>query len=361
MARGPEPESSPERPPGETGDSIRPSRPLTRRIVNRMARSAWKRYAKIAVKAGIAVLVLLFVGRHVQKTWLDLQKPGRSLHVEPAWIVAAGLLYLAGLSACGILFGKILKASPTPVGLWPAVRAYLISHLGKYVPGKAMVVVMRVGMVVPYGARPATAAFATFYETLVMMAAGALVAGLGFATGPQPIQVVWLLLAAGLGLAFLVVVDPLVFPRVSKLVTMPFPGVGVEALPTFTRKLLVEGLLWTLLGWLLLGASQLAVIRAISPEGIAPRLWLLVAGSVALATVAGFVVAVLPGGLGVREGVLMTTLAPALGDDTAVVAALALRLTWVVAEVLAALVLAPLRSSSPAVDVGFDASQPEGP
>ena len=35
-----------------------------------------------------------------------------------------------------------------------------------------------------------------------------------------------------------------------------------------------------------------------------------VIASVALATVAGFVVAVLPGGLGVREGVLMSALPP---------------------------------------------------
>ncbi len=68
----------------------------------------------------------------------------------------------------------------------------------------------------------------------------------------------------------------------------------------------------------------------------------MVTAGVALATVAGFVVAVLPGGLGVREGVLMYVLGPTLGDDLAVVAALALRLVWVAAEVLAAAVLLPL-------------------
>ena len=113
------------------------------------------------------------------------------------------------------------------------------------------------------------------------------------------------------------------------------------------------GLLWSLIGWTLLGMSQVAVVRAVSPGGVAPGLWLLVTASVALATVAGFVVAVLPGGLGVREGVLMTTLAPALGEDTAVVAALALRLTWVVAEVLAAAALL----ASVAVRAGVAASR----
>jgi uncharacterized membrane protein YbhN (UPF0104 family) len=73
--------------------------------------------------------------------------------------------------------------------------------------------------------------------------------------------------------------------------------------------------------------------------------------------VAGFVVAVLPGGLGVREGVLMTVLAPALEADTAVIAALALRLTWVLGELLAAAIFALVR---PGLPLAAPAPVPEG-
>jgi uncharacterized membrane protein YbhN (UPF0104 family) len=73
-----------------------------------------------------------------------------------------------------------------------------------------------------------------------------------------------------------------------------------------------------------------------------------VTASVALATVAGFVVAVMPGGLGVREWALMSTLAPAVGERTAVVAALALRLTWVAAEAVGGAVLSVARPALPA-------------
>lgn len=145
-----------------------------------MARPRWKRTTIAAVKATVAVVVLWAVGRHVLRTWDDLAARGVSLRFEPGWLVASGQLYLAGLSACGVFYANILKAGATPVRLAPAVRAYLVSHLGKYVPGKAMVVVMRAGMTVPFGARASTAAIATFYETLVMMAAGGLVAAFGF-------------------------------------------------------------------------------------------------------------------------------------------------------------------------------------
>jgi uncharacterized membrane protein YbhN (UPF0104 family) len=321
-----------------------------------MSRPRWRREATVALKAVLAIVVLVAVGRHVARTWRDLQDHGERLQVAPGWIVLAVVLYLVGLAACGLYFARVMHRSATPVGYVPAVRAYLISHLGKYVPGKAMVVVMRVGLVTPYGARPATAAFATLYETLVMMAAGALIAAVAFAL--PPVQAWAVALGAGLGVALLVVVDPIVFPRVSRLISMPFPGVGPEALPLVSRRFLGEGLLWSSAGWVLLGLSQLAVARALTPVGLPIRLWPAVIGGVALATVAGFVVAVLPGGLGVREGVLMTVLTPALGSDPAVIAALALRLTWVLGEVLAAAVLTVVRPPLPLAVPVPDASAP---
>src|SRR5689334_10426109 len=121
-----------------------------------MARPRWKRTTIAAVKAVVAAVVLWAVGRHVLRTWDDLAGRGVTLRFEPAWLAASGLLYLAGLSACGVFYQLILRDSATPIRLAPALRAYLVSHLGKYVPGKAMVVVMRAGMAAPFGARAST-------------------------------------------------------------------------------------------------------------------------------------------------------------------------------------------------------------
>ena len=315
---------------------------------------------KLAIKAILTVLVLAFVARHVARTWLDLMERGQAPRIEWAWVASSVLLYLVGLSAFGVYFWRVMQAGATPTALAPALRAYLISHLGKYVPGKAMVVVMRAGLVVPHGARAATAAFATLYETLVMMAAGGLASGVGFAVGSGPsarvpvplfggteVEAPLALMGLGLGLAFLVVVWPSVFPRLAGLARVPLPNVGPDALPRFSPRLLGEGLAWSLLGWILLGLSQVAVIRGLTPGGLPMAAWPLAIASVALATVAGFVVPIAPGGLGVREWVLWTALASAIDRDLAVVAALLLRLAWVVGEVLAAAILTVLRPASP--------------
>ena len=335
-----------------------------------MARPRWKRLGISAIKLVIAALVLWSVGRHVARSWEALGRHGKPLQFQPAWLVLSGVLYLAGLALCGIFFHQILRASPSPTRRYAAIRAYLVSHLGKYVPGKAMVVVVRAGMVVPFGAKGVTAAIATFYETLVMMAAGGLISALCFGLAPEQGDPViyylgiegdlfgpggaiggipqWLLFAGvslGLGLAFLVVVTPPVFGRLTRLVTTPFGVVEEESSPRFSMRLMGWGLLWSTGCWILLGLSQLAVVRAISPldPADAIRLAPLAIGSVAIATVAGFVVAVLPGGLGVREGVLMAALGPTVGDGVAVASALLLRLVWIAAELIAGAILMVLR------------------
>ena len=84
-----------------------------------------------------------------------LERPGRSSPHAP---LRAGL---AGRSRACCTWRACRPAACSTSGssaparrrsaLVPALRAYLVSHLGKYVPGKAMVVVMRSGMVVPFG------------------------------------------------------------------------------------------------------------------------------------------------------------------------------------------------------------------
>jgi uncharacterized membrane protein YbhN (UPF0104 family) len=315
-------------------------------------RRAW---IKVAIKSALTVLVVAAVARHAGKTLRDLHARGESIRVAPGPFAAAVGLYIAGLVPLGLFYGRVLAASRTPISPFAAIRAYLISHLGKYVPGKALVVVMRAGLSAPSGARPATAAIATFYETLVMMAAGGLIAAVAFAekswaTIPLPfatgrsVTVSLSLIGFIPGIALLIVVEPRVFPWLATLAKMPFRGVGPDALPTFGWRLLGEGLALAAIGWVLMGLSQLAVLAALGPSTHLAAEWPTVIGGVALATVAGFVVPIAPGGLGVREWVLWTALASALDRDRAVVAAIVLRLAWVVGEVVAAAILLAIRS-----------------
>ena len=310
-----------------------------------------------AAKLVLFVVVLLAVGRHAVLTWHDLANRGERPLVSVVFLVLAGLIYLIGLSLDGFWFARILDQTPSPPTKSNSIAAYLISHLGKYVPGKALVVVMRVGLIVPHGVRASTATVATFYETIVMMASGGLVAAIGFAfgrfagvplnLGPIGTRTVPLVLVAlALGGSFFAFSLPPVFLRVTRTITRPFQARGEVVVPGLSPALLAEGLAWTAVGWVFLGLSQFVVLHALGWNPGVPALPAVIA-SVAIATVGGFVVPISPGGLGVREWVLWTSLSTVITHDRAVVASLVLRLMWVVGEVLAASMLLLWRRAVP--------------
>jgi hypothetical protein len=314
-----------------------------------------------AVKSVVGLAVLVAVGLHVRSTWLDLRRHGGLPKVDPLWFLVAIFAYVVGLVVYAGFFVRVMAVSAWPIRRVLGVRAYVVSHLGKYVPGKALVVVMRAGMSASAGSRASTAAFATVYETILMMAVGGLLAAVALTFGPSgpamfdspklgPIPSLRLplgLIGLAMGLGFLVLVSPPVFPRLSALARLPFRDLGPESMPRMDWRLLGEGGAVTLVGWVALGLSQVAVIRALSPAGLSPAVWPSVVGSVALATVAGFAVPVAPGGLGVREWVLWTSLGATIDKELAVLAALGLRLAWVIGEVVAGLGLLMVRPAPP--------------
>jgi uncharacterized membrane protein YbhN (UPF0104 family) len=89
-----------------------------------------------------------------------------------------------------------------------------------------------------------------------------------------------------------------------------------------------------IVGWFVLGMSLWAVLRALCPADAAPLAALPhYTAAVALAMVAGFMSG-LPGGIGVRDGILIAVLAAMVPEQTAIVASVLLRLDWLVSELL---------------------------
>jgi hypothetical protein len=104
-------------------------------------------------------------------------------------------------------------------------------------------------------------------------------------------------------------------------------------------RLVATGWLTATVCWLLLGLSLWATLRAIGIDRLDPLgdLPLLVA-TVAFAVVAGFA-SMLPGGLGVRDLLLTELLAPICGPANALIAAVLMRLVWLVSELAVCVIL----------------------
>ena len=137
---------------------------------------------------------------------------------------------------------------------------------------------------------------------------------------------------------------PGVFNRLVARLARRFQKVEAFQMPHLRMKTLALGLLVTGIGWCLLGVSIWAMVQAVVPEPppLTLSLWMQYTAAISLGYVAGFLALVVPSGIGVRELVLETFLAPTLapeqwvGKGLATVVALLLRLVWTVTELVLA-------------------------
>jgi len=327
-------------------------------------RLKWWPIFKMLLGVGIVALVAWQLSRDLYRL------PPRTEPIGYGWLVMSALLYLIGLGLSGVFWLRLLGHMQAAPPWLQGMRAYYLSQLGKYAPGKALALVLRVALVHGPNTPRATAALAAFYEVLTTMAVGVLLAlplialvhpaqtrGLDWpallrlemsaAHDPSRVEV------AVLTLLLLVVtalpLTPWLFNRLARGVTRPF---GMATPPAVTYAYLGEGVLLLSPCWLLFGLA-LACGCAALPEITMPwtlenlaRLVLLMA----VAYVGGFVVPA-PGGLGGREYLLLLLLLPVLQGErpTASLVVLLLRLAWTVGEVVLAGVLywLPLTQTPP--------------
>ncbi len=299
-----------------------------------------RRRATLALKTLLGLLVIGGMAWHLGKLLAD--NPLQSGAVSPryGYLAAAGVLYLGCHTIWGTFFYQLLCKQGSSVGWLTVLRAYFISQAGKYVPGKAWVLLLRVVILRRTGLTTTTIGVAGIYETLTSMAAGAMIgalllpwSGLVFADGSMQRYAIF-------GVAGLPV-GAILLNRLAIRVARRFRGPDQAIIPKPPFWLLVRGLLQASVGWLLLGASLHFTVIGLSdvalPLTADGSAGLVVANAVAY--ISGFVAIILPGGLGVREELLQRMLSvqlrPTLGDSAtgfAVVTAFALRLVWTLFE-----------------------------
>jgi len=321
--------------------------------------SKQRKWLVAAIKLSIVGLLIWGVHRTLGQAYDDLRK--HPLHLDLAWLVAAGGLYLLSILPSALFWHRVLRAMGQRVGPIAAVRAYYIGHLGKYVPGKALVVVLRAGLVRGPGVSAAVAAVSVFVETLTMMASGSFLAAALISTlsqsldlfipalgnKPLPFRAVAIVFMLASGLPTL----PPIFKRVIRLTRIGRANPAAAAqLQRIDYGTLLLGWLLTGIGWFIMGLSLTAVLRGMgqsSPGWIdgLPLTTLVVCAAV----VAGFM-SFIPGGLVVRDVVMLELLIRAGStSEVAVAATIVLRLVWLAAELVAAGVLYLIRIKPQAI------------
>lgn len=306
-------------------------------VSERKIKIKWTRWLLAAVKLSVFALVCWFIYKAL--VGANQQLDGHEWQVEPGWLAVAGLLYLAGLFPAAVFWHRVLVQTGQQVRFGESIRAYYISQLGKYVPGKWMVIVLRRGMLTGHKVENTVVAASVFFETFCMLAVGAAIATLALLVW-HPGQIWLIALAAGSTLLLGIPTVPRFFEFLIRMLGVGRlnPTVGVR-FRRIGRGMLVAGWLTISVGWLLQGMSLWAVLRAMEKAAGGPLHDLsLHTAAVALAVVAGFL-SQIPGGLAVREWVSAELIEPTYGASVAIVSAVMFRLVQVVSELAISIIL----------------------
>ena len=271
-------------------------------------------------------------------------------------IVLAAILWSCGAPLLALAWRGLLKG----LGIHRTWRELFgivgITQFAKYVPGNVAQYIGRAGMSLARGIPARPLAVTVILETLLLIAA-AVVMGVGTgALSEIGLQVVRRhgaqLALIGL-LVVLAIAGLFVFRRIAPALLKRFapryaPALDGALLPPQTCLASAFALYCCM--YVAMGIGLILLSHFLLPDA-PPDYWLLVA-VFALAWVVGFVTPGAPGGLGVREGLMLLMLAPVFSAAAASVLVIALRIATTLGDVLILImgaVMLPRNRSTPSI------------
>jgi uncharacterized membrane protein YbhN (UPF0104 family) len=266
------------------------------------------------------------------RLWLDRELlQGVDWWSHPAlWLLHFGLLaVMFGFATVGWI--RIVRLLGGDLSASAGAFNWLASNVGKYIPGKLFMLAGRVELARRLGVRPAVSMSALALEHVFQLVAAspfllwALLHGFRFES-----EKMWLVLVAALVPAAVFVVRPSLPVAAANLALRVTHHSAIEAAPGPRDSATLLGIYFAC--WLAYGTSGVVLIEAL---GFGPAMPVsgIIAAFVA-AWMIGFLSLITPGGIGVREAVLVLLLGTTLSTPQAITVALLARLSWTMVEMV---------------------------
>jgi uncharacterized membrane protein YbhN (UPF0104 family) len=285
------------------------------------------------VQGLVTLAVVAFVGRALARNWDQFRSLHVTLTIGPGWIAGSVLMVLLTYAMQVESWRRILAGWGQGLTFRAAARVWSLANLGRYVPGKVWSVAGLVVLARQAGVEAGPAAASAFVLQAISLGTGvAVVAAVAPGSAP-PLRL------AAAGVAAILTIAVLVWPRTARRL-----GRLVDAtapLEPLRPAAVLAGAALTVLSWGTYGAAFWMLARGLVPDTPLPLTAAI--GAFTLGYILGLLALFAPGGVGVRELVLIGLLAPFLGSGGAVAVSVASRLVLTVLEAAAALVTLPLR------------------
>lgn len=288
-----------------------------------MSRRAWR-----IIQAVLGLAILVFVIRDLARNWEQIRHTPLEWQVKPLYLVAGSLITWAMYGLLILAWKGLLLDWGFPLGGWTAARIWSVSNLGKYIPGKVWAIAGMAIMAQRAGAAPWAATASAILMQGLAVGTGVLavaLAGISTLEAAYPwIRTAMWLLAAASAIGVVIMVSPAISRRLLRRLA------PAEAERTPRAATVLGAALVNLFAWGGYGVAFWLLTRGLLPDQVPLRLAI---GAFAASYLAGLLFLLAPGGLVVRESVMVLMLQGAIGLAPAAALAVASRLMLTITEV----------------------------
>jgi hypothetical protein len=264
--------------------------------------------AILLLKIALVAAVVATLGYQFHKAWRNVADQ----HIAIDWRFSAlGLLGFAGSMLTSALVWrwlawKMRDRSPT----LPLLGAYTFSQMGKYIPGKVVLLLMRIERAGRFGMQPSVCTLSTILENGLYMISGALVGLLAImhiSAGLSHNQQILVWTASILAILVLgAACHPRIFYGLINQLLLRMKKPQVPASRQLPMRLLVVAVVGFFPCWFFGGLALWAAGCCVDPQLAASDIpWL--AGAYGLSVIVGMA-SFLPAGLAIRESVMIAAL-----------------------------------------------------
>lgn len=318
-ATGSSPMTEENTPPEDEDDEVARSAPPRHPVLHR-ALQAGRVLVVLAVIAAVVYAMVSqwdeIVGTFSILSWKSLV----------ATIASIALAMLSGVK----VWQHLLAAMGTEISYGHAAQVNLVGQLGKYLPGSVWAFVLQAQL----GKRfklPRARSLVSLLLAAGMTVVTALTLG-AFLAGPLSERWgswAWLFAAGPLTL---IALAPPVLTRIANIVLRLMRRLQLDANLRGTE--ILKALAWSFSTALLYGLHLWLLTGSLAKQTVSG--YFLATGAIAIAMAAGFIAFILPSGIGVREAILVTALAPIATIGQALAIALASRILFTIADLVSA-------------------------
>ncbi|MGB9629470.1 MAG: lysylphosphatidylglycerol synthase transmembrane domain-containing protein [Thermodesulfobacteriota bacterium] len=274
--------------------------------------------------------IFFFMGKMVWDNWAQVKEVPFSVNsLGLFWATLVFVLsYFIQIGVWYLLTVKLgIHLSPSET-----LTAWFYSQMGKYLPGKVWLIVGRFYFYTSRGKSKKAISLALYFETMTLLIAGGLLFVISLFFFKEMGQLYsarswgWVLF---LFLLVLLSLHPKMLQKILNWILLRLNQEPISLSISYSDILWVLGL--SILSWVIGGVGFYLFVDSILPSSFGNFLFL--TGALAISHILGLFAIIVPGGLGVREGVLVYLLSWIMPNSVAVILSVLTRLWMTLIEI----------------------------